>query len=175
MYIRIITAASKSKNNSKKLSRKPKRLSIKKTNPKIKKTIDKSSKPHLNTTLNKKTINPIKPSKKAPKSQNKVINKRFKIKPRSEWPHQDESLPTFEDLLEQGYNRATFVAHPNACNFCKRLNGKTWNLDNFLRTTQHLAPIFSHSHVNAQSEIKVWDIKGELPDVFVDYNGDIHE
>lgn len=173
MYIRIITAASKRKNNSKRLSRRPKRLSIKKTNPKIKKTIDKSSKPRLNTTLNKKTINPIKPSKKAPKSQNKAINKRFKIKPTSEWPHQDESLPTFEDLLEQGYNRATFVAHPNACNFCKRLNGKTWNLSRFVQGLNHSAPIFEHAHVNSFSKIKVWDVNDELEPVYVDYTGEI--
>ena len=159
-FIRIIQAATKSTTRTKKLTKKPSK--------KLPKTAPKKD-------LSKNKGKDIKPSKKAPKSQNKAINKRFKIKPTSEWPHQDESLPTFEDLLEQGYNRATFVANPNACNFCKRLNGKTWNLDNFLRTTQHLAPIFSHSHVNAQSEIKVWDIKGELPDVFVDYNGDIHE
>lgn len=173
MYIRIITAASKVKNNSKKISRKPKKLSIKKTSPKIKKTTDKSSKSRVDSILNKKTINPIRPSKKTPKSQNKTITKRFKIKPNGEWPHQDESLPTFEELLEQGYNRATFVAHPNACNFCKRLNGKTWNLNRFIQGLSHEAPIFEHAHVNSFSKIKVWDVNDELDPVYIDYTGEI--
>ena len=157
-FIRIIQAATKSTTRTKKLTKKPSK--------KLPKTAPKKD-------LSKNKGKDIKPSKSAPKSQNKAINKRFKIKPTSEWPHQDESLPTFEDLLEQGYNRATFVAHPNACNFCKRLNGKTWNLSRFVQGLNHSAPIFEHTHVNSFSKIKVWDVNDELEPVYVDYTGEI--
>ena len=69
----------------------------------------------------------------------------------------------------------TFVAHPNACNYCKGINGKTKSLDQHLRSLQYNAPLFEMSHVNSMSELKIWDKTGELPDVFVNYNGDIHE
>ncbi len=136
-----------------------------------KRLINKPSKKLPKSNRNNKQIIKNKPSKTLTKKPNKSIT----IKNKGIYPLQDVSTNTFEELKEQGYNRCTFVAWSRACQFCKKLNGKTWTLDNFLRTTQYLAPIFSHSHVNAQSEIKVWDIKGELPDVFVNYNGDIHE
>ena len=148
---------------------------IKKTNPKVKKTINKPKKTiktSPTTNLSKKPNKDIKPTKKHYTSRNKSVSKRFKIKTKNtEWPHQDISLPVFEDLLDQGYNMATFIAHPGACSFCKGMNGKTWSLQNLLNTTQYDAVIFSHSHVNAFSEIKVWDKNGELPDVYVNYEG----
>lgn len=160
-FIRIIRAATKSTTRTKKLTNKPSKA-LPKTAPK--------------RDLTKNTTKGIKPDKNSVKTRNKQVNRRFKIqKPQGIYPLQDVSTQAFEELKEQGYNRCTFVAWSGACQFCKKLNGKTWTLDNFLRTTQYLAPIFSHSHVNAQSEIKVWDIKGELPDVFVNYNGDMHE
>ena len=150
---------------------------IKKTSPKVKKTVKKPTKKVKTApkkVLKKNPSKPLKPAKNAPKSQNKPVSKRYKIKTTtSEWPHQDISTDTFEELKEQGYNRATFVAHPHACKFCKKLNGKTWTLQNFLDTTNYDAPIFSHSHVNAFSKIKVWDINGELEPVYVDYTGEI--
>ena len=151
-FIRIIQAATKSTIRTKKLTKKPsKKL------PKIDKNTKKFTQNAPRKTLTKKP------------------NKSITVKNKGIYPLQDVSTQAFEELKEQGYNRCTFVAWNGACQFCKKLNGKTWTLDNFLRTTKYLAPIFSHSHVNAQSEIKVWDIKGELPDVFVNYNGDIHE
>lgn len=160
-FIRIIRAATKSTTRTKKLTNKPSKA-LPKTAPK--------------RDLTKNTTKGIKPDKNSIKTRNKQVNRKFKIqKPQGIYPLQDVSTNTFEELKEQGYNRCTFVAWSGACKFCKKLNGKTWTLDNFLKTTQYLAPIFSHSHVNAQSEIKVWDVTGELPDVFVNYNGDIHE
>lgn len=159
-FIRIIRAATKSTTKTKKLTNKPSKK-LPKIAPK--------------RTLTKNKSKGIKPGKTNVNTRNRQISKRFKIRPNTGYPLQDVSTNTFEELKEQGYNRCTFVAWSGACKFCKKLNGKTWTLDNFLRTTQYLAPIFSHSHVNAQSEIKVWDVKGELPDVFVNYNGDIHE
>lgn len=140
-------------------------------NKRNKRLVNKPSKKLPKSNRNNKQIIKNKPSKTLIKKPNKSIT----IKNKGLYPLQDVSTNTFEELKEQGYNRCTFVAWSGACQFCKKLNGKTWTLDNFLRTTQYLAPVFSHSHVNAQSEIKVWDIKGELPDVFVNYNGDIHE
>ena len=159
-FIRIIQAATKSTTRTKKLTKKPSK--------KLPKTTPKKD-------LSKNKGKGIKPSKTNVKTRNKPVSRRFKIRPTTGYPLQDVSTSTFEELKEQGYNRCTFVAWSGACNFCKKLNGKTWTMDQFLRTTEYEAPIFSHSHVNAQSEIKVWDIKGELPDVFVNYNGDIHE
>lgn len=160
-FIRIIQAATKSTTRTKKLTKKPSK--------KLPKTA-----PKQNLTKNKSKT--VKPAKTNVRTQNKQVSKRFKItKPKGLYPLQDVSTNTFEELREQGYNMVTFIAHSNACNFCKGINGKTWTLDNLLRSTQYDAPIFSHSHVNAQSEMKVWDRNGELPDVFVNYEGDIHE
>lgn len=152
-FIRIIQAATKSNTRTKKMVKKPsKKL---KTSPRM----------NLKKSPNKNI-----------KTNTKNVSKRYKIKkPKGIYPLQDVSTQTFEELQEQGYNMATFVAWNGACDFCKKLNGKTWTLANFLRTTQYDAPVFSHSHVNAQSEIKVWDKKGKLPDIFVNYNGDTHE
>lgn len=140
-------------------------------NNRNKRLINKPSKKLPKSNRNNKKIIKNKPSKTLIKKPNKSIT----IKNKGFYPLQDVSTNTFEELKEQGYNRCTFVAWSGACKFCKKLNGKTWTLDNFIRSTRFEAPIFSHSHVNAQSEIKVWDSKGELPDVFVNYNGDIHE
>ena len=87
------------------------------------------------------------------------------------WPRQDESFPTLRELLSQGYDMVTFEAHPGACQKCKAMNGKTWRLQNFLDTTNYDAPIFSHSHVNAASAVRVWDSTDTLPDIYVDYTG----
>ena len=160
-FIRIIQAATKSTTRTKKLTKKPSKK-LPKTAPK--------------RTLTKNTSKGIKPSKTNVKTRNKPVSRRFKIRHTTGYPLQDVSLPVFEDLLEQGYDTATFVAHPNACAYCKKRNGKTWRLYQFISNLQYDAPIFEKAaHVNAQSEIKVWDSKGELPDVFVNYNGDMHE
>lgn len=146
-FIRIIQAATKSNTRTKKL--------IKPSNT--------------------KRMLKNKPSDNLTKKPNKSIEKTVKVTQKGIYPLQDISTQAFKDLQDQGYNMATFVAWPGACNFCKGINGKTWTLDNFIRSTQYDAPVFSHSHVNAQSEIKVWDKTGELPDVFVNYEGDIHQ
>lgn len=155
-FIRIIQSAGKDKEIVNKST-----VSLPKTSPKL--------------DLDKNDNKGIKPAKNSVKTRNKQVNRRFKIQPDNIYPLQDISTQAFKDLQEQGYNMATFIAWNGACNFCKGINGKTWTLDNFIRSTRYDAPIFSHSHVNAQSEIKVWDKTGELPDVFVNYEGDIHQ
>lgn len=159
-FIRIIQAATKSTVRTKKLTKKPsKKL------PKIAPKKD----------LSKNTTKGIKPAKTNVKTRNKPVSKRFKIRPTTVYPLQDISLPVFEDLLEQGYNMITLVAWSGACTVCKKKNGKTMSLSGWLNQLQHSAPIFEAFHVNSQSELKVWDKNGELPDVFVNYEGDIHE
>lgn len=149
-FIRIIQAATKSTKRTKKVVKKPsKKL------PKSNRSTKRFTKNAPRRTLTKKPNNPIK---------TKGI-----------YPLQDVSLPVFEDLLEQGYNMITLVTWSGACQFCKKRNGKTMSLNNWLNQLQHSAPIFEAFHVNAQSELKVWDKKGELPDVYVNYEGDMHE
>lgn len=160
-FIRILKAATKSNSRTKKVTKKPTK--------KLPKTAPKRN-------LTKNTSKGTKPNRTNVKTRNRAVNKRFNIrKPKGIYPLQDTSLQTFEQLQQEGYNRCTFVAWSGACKFCKKLNGKTWTLNTFLRTTKYQATIFSHSHVNAQSEIRVWDINGELPDIYVDYTGDMHE
>lgn len=161
-FIRIIRAATKSTTRTKKLTKKPSKK-LPKTAPK--------------RTLTKNKSKGIKPSKTNVKTRNKQVNRRFKIqKPQGIYPLQDVSLPVFEDLLEQGYDTATFVAWAGACDYCKKRNGMRWSLLDFISNLQYDAPIFEKAaHVNAQSNIRVSDSKGELPDVFVNYNGDMHE
>ena len=159
-FIRIIQAATKSTTRTKKLTKKPSKK-LPKTAPK--------------RTLTKNTSKGIKPSKTNVKTRNKPVSRRFKIRPTTGYPLQDVSLPVFQDLLEEGYNMVTLVAWSGACAYCKKKNGKTMSLSKWLSQLQHSAPIFEAFHVNSQSELKVWDKNGELPDVFVNYEGDIHE
>lgn len=160
-FIRIIQAATKSTKRTKKVVKKPSKKLPKKA-------------PKRNLTKN--TSKSTKPSKTTVKTRNKPVSRRFKIqKPKGIYPLQDVSLPVFEDLLEQGYNMITLVAWSGACAYCKKKNGKTMLLSRWLNQLQHEAPIFEAFHVNSQSELKVWDKNGELPDVFVNYEGDIHE
>ena len=149
---------------------------IKKTNPKIKKTVNKSTetiKTSPTTNLSKIPNKDIKPNKKPYTSRNKPVSKRFKIRTKGIYPLQDVSLPVFEDLLNQGYNMITLVAWSGACNYCKQRNGKTMSLSNWLSQLQHEAPVFEAFHVNSQSELKVWDKTGQLPDVYVNYEGNM--
>ena len=180
-FIRIITAATKSNRRTKNIVKKPSKPSVlekflKKVNTEpVEKPTKKLPKISPKKNLTKNNIKNTKPIKTNVKTRNKQVNKRFNIKPKTSiYPLQDESLPTFQELLEQGYDTATFVAHPNACLYCKKRNGKTWSLRNFISNLQHEAPIFEKAaHVNAQSKIKVSDSKGELEPVYVDYTGEI--
>ena len=140
-------------------------------NNRNKRLINKPSKKLPKSNRNNKQIIKNKPSKTLTKKPNKSIT----IKNKGIYPLQDMSTNTLQDLLEQGYNMITFVAHPNACNYCKGINGKTKPLAQHLQSLQYDAPLFEISHVNSLSELKIWDKNGELPDVFVNYNGDMHE
>lgn len=161
LFVKLIKSATKNTTRTKKLVNKP--------SEKLPKTAPKRD-------LSKNTSKGVQPTQKPLKTQNKPVSRRFKIKPNTGYPLQDVSLPVFQDLLEQGYDTATFVAHPHACSYCKKRNGMKWKLKDFISNLQYDAPIFEKAaHVNAQSNIKVSDSKGELEDVYVNYNGDIHE
>lgn len=159
LFVKLIKSATKNTTRTKKLVNRP--------SEKLPKTAPKRD-------LSKNTSKGVQPTQKPLKTQNKPVSRRFKIKPNTGYPLQDVSLPVFQDLLEQGYDTATFEAHPHACSYCKKRNGMKWKLKDFISNLQYDAPIFEKAaHVNAQSNIKVSDSKGELEDVYVNYNGDI--
>lgn len=168
------------------LKKKPKKL--KKTKRKLKtspksKTILKKTKnrPLSKTLVKKKSPNKKFFKKLSPKS--KTIFKKTKNRPLSKtktilrknpnWPPTETSLDVYEELLERGYDKVTFVAHPGACSLCKSLNGKTWDLDLFIATTEYDAPLFSRTHPGSKSHMKVWDSTGELPSIMVDWQGNM--
>ncbi|MCM1260530.1 MAG: hypothetical protein NC222_06205 [Staphylococcus sp.] len=155
MWTRIAKPALKKK--PKKLKKTTKRNI--KTSPKSKTLVKKKS-PKSKTTLNK--------TKNRPLSKTKTILKR-----NPNWPPTETSLDVYEELLDRGYNKVTFVARPGACNICRSLNGKTWDLDLFIYTTEYDAPLFSHTHPGSKSKMKVWDSTGDLPPIMVDYQGNM--
>lgn len=159
LFFKLIKSATKNTTRTKKLVNRP--------SEKLPKTAPKRD-------LSKNTSKGVRPIKKHLKTQNKPVSRRFKIKPNTGYPLQDVSLPIFQDLLEQGYDTATFVAWSGACDYCKKRNGMRWSLLDFISNLQYDAPIFEKAaHVNAQSQIKVSDSKGELEDVYVNYAGEI--
>ena len=111
----------------------------------------------------------IQKTKNRPK--NNKIKQIFRSNPN--WPPTETSLDVFEELLDRGYDKVTFVAWRGACGICKKLNGKTWDLDLFLAETEYDAPLFSHTHVGSKSQMKVWDSTGEMPEIYVDYQGNM--
>ena len=159
-FIKIIQSANKDTNRTKQVYNKPSK-SLPKIAPK--------------KNLNKNKSKTVKPNKTTITTRNKPVSRKFKIKPNTGYPLQDISTPVVQDLLDQGYNMVTFVAHPNACAYCKGINGKTKPLAQHLQGLQYDAPLFEMAHVNSQSELKIWDKNGELPDIYVNYNGDTHQ
>lgn len=123
-----------------------------------------------------------KPGKRLVKNKSKkTVNKKSKnIKPtktviRKEYiRRQDMSLQPLKELLLRGYNMVTFEAGSSSCPICQKINGKTWTLQQFLTGLNYSAPIYENSHVQCLDSVRVWDSTGELPDVYVDANGDIY-
>lgn len=136
------------------LKKKPKKL---KTSPKRR----------LKTSPKSKSL--VKKTKNRP--NNTKIKKILKTNP--SWPPTETSLEVYEELLDRGYDKVTFVAWSGACKICKRINGKTWDLDIFIAETEYDAPLFSHTHVGSKSQMKVWDSTGEMPEIYVDYQGNM--
>lgn len=107
-------------------------------------------------------------------TKNKSKNTRV-IKPVSMYPRrQDMSLEPLLQLLEKGYNMVTFEAGSTSCPICKRLNGRTWTLQEFVTGLQFSAPLYERSHVQCLDSVRVWDDNGELPDLYVDADGNVY-
>jgi hypothetical protein len=84
----------------------------------------------------------------------------------------DYSLNTFQGLLEQGYDKATWrksSSEYSQCDICSQLDGREWNLQEFINNTQYEASIFSKSHVNCLCEIEVSNPQGVI--IRVNYLG----
>lgn len=105
-------------------------------------------------------------------SKNKQKNTRI-IKPSTYIRRQDMSLQPLQQLQNEGYNMVTFEAGSTSCPICKRINGKTWTLIQFLSGLNHQAPLYERAHVQCLDSVRVWDDTGELPDVYVDADGNI--
>ena len=82
----------------------------------------------------------------------------------------EDSLPDLEDLLSQGYDRATWITNEAADDEeCLSLNGEEWSLEDFLSEADYEAPLFSHTHPQCLCKLKVSG--KDLKDVYVDWRG----
>ena len=175
--MKYVIAKSKGKTRKKQLQYIPKRKKVKTTtNTKLPKVTYKS-KNTTKTSVPKLTYKTKKPkTNNAPKIKFKT-NTKNKIKyttPKTPYVRrQDQSMPALEQLLEQGYDMVTFEARAVACPLCQQMNGTTWTLQEFLDTTEYVAPIFFHLHVNCLDEVRVWSSNFSLPTVYVDWTGRI--
>jgi hypothetical protein len=84
---------------------------------------------------------------------------------------QDVSLPVFEELKSQGYDKATWHTSPGATDGpCIAKNDDSWSLEEFLlgptgAGLQHAAPVYERTHVGCHCSVVV---SGPgLPDVIV--------
>lgn len=86
----------------------------------------------------------LKSPKRVSKPKRNLVKYIQKAPAVGTFPHQDMSLPVLQRLADEGYNKVTFRAHKDemACPICRKTSGRTWNLLNFINTTQHEAPIF---------------------------------
>lgn len=87
---------------------------------------------------------------------------------------QDMTLPVLERLQNEGYNQVMWNSGHSTHSECRDLNRQRWDLEDFLRTTEYEAPLFSRSHPNDMNCTLV--ISGEgLPDIELDSFGDTDE
>ena len=56
-------------------------------------------------------------------------------------------------MQDMGYTFVKWIANPGACHICRDLDGQTWDLTEFIDTTDYDAPMFSRSHVNCLCSI----------------------
>jgi hypothetical protein len=74
----------------------------------------------------------------------------------------DRSLDYLKRLLKKGFNKVKWVYPDSGCKKCKRLNGKKWDLEEFIEGLEYKAPIFEHSHVNCNCYLEVSNDDGEV-------------
>jgi hypothetical protein len=84
---------------------------------------------------------------------------------------QDMSGPVLDTLLNDGYTQVRWNSNGSHHGECVDLNRQVWNLQDFLRTTEYDAPLFSRSHPGDASCTLTVSGPG-LPDVEVDSYGE---
>ena len=78
---------------------------------------------------------------------------------------QEKSLQYFKGLLKKGFNKVTCVYSESGCSKCSSLNGKTWDLEDFIDGIEHKAPIFEKTHPNCNCYVEVSNDEGEIIEV----------
>lgn len=84
---------------------------------------------------------------------------------------QDMTGPVLENLMGEGYNQVMWNSNASHHGQCRDLNRQTWALDDFLRTSEYDAPLFSRSHPGDNSCTLTVSGPG-LPPVEVDSYGE---
>lgn len=87
---------------------------------------------------------------------------------------QDMTMPVLERLQNEGYTQITWDSGHSNHSECRDLNHQVWDLENFLRTTEYDAPLFSRSHPGDESCTLIVSGNG-LPNIQVDSYGDTDE
>jgi hypothetical protein len=87
---------------------------------------------------------------------------------------QDLSGPVLENLLNDGYSQVTWNSNGSHHGECRDMNRQTWDLQDFLATTEYDAPIFGRVHPGDSSCTLIISGPG-LPPVEVDSYGETDE
>lgn len=84
---------------------------------------------------------------------------------------QDMTGPVLQNLLRDGYTQVMWNSNGSHHGQCRDLNKQVWDLQDFLRTTEYDAPLFSRAHPGDSSCTLTVSGAG-LPDVEVDSYGE---
>lgn len=87
---------------------------------------------------------------------------------------QDMTGPVLENLHNQGYTQVMWNSNGSHHAPCRDLNRQVWDLEDFLRTTEYDAPLFSRSHPGDTNCTLVVSGDG-VPNVEVDSYGETDE
>lgn len=84
---------------------------------------------------------------------------------------QDMTGPVLDNLLNSGYTQVMWNSNGSHHGPCRDLNKQVWDLQDFLRTTEYDAPLFSRSHPGDSSCTLTVSGPG-LPSIEVDSYGE---
>lgn len=85
---------------------------------------------------------------------------------------QDESRPTLESLLSEGYDTVIWDASNSMHGICREVHDQQWALEDFISGLEHDAPIFEKTHPGDANCFLV--VTGpDLPPVTVDSYGNV--
>lgn len=83
---------------------------------------------------------------------------------------QDVSLPVFQELEAQGYDKGTWVSSPSAVDaLCISLNGNDYPIAEFTQNVPYDAPVYHLTHPGCSCQVQVTG--PDLPEVFVNAFG----